>query len=91
MKYPVLRDMKYNGRHYPAGSVITRDAIEKGPSYKLGTLLRTRYIGEPGDARLEDMKVDELRDHARSLGLTGPLPRRKVDLIEAIEGAKHGS
>jgi hypothetical protein len=91
MKYPVLRDLKFNGRFYPAGSAIGRDAIFEVSEAKLGTLLRTRYIGDPGDKPLEDMSNAELRDHARDMGVTGPLPRSNQGLIEVIEGAKHGN
>ncbi len=90
MKYPVLRDMKFDGREYAAGSAIGRETILSVNPEKLGILLRTRYIGDPGDLRLEDMNHSELRDHARDLGVVGPLPRSNADLIEVIEGAKHG-
>ena len=91
-KYRVLRDnFRFNGVVYNRGDAIARDDILAVAPEKLGSLLRTRFIDEPPDQPLTDLGMDELRDLARDVGLEGPLPRRKSDLITAIEEGKHGS
>jgi hypothetical protein len=84
-KYQALRDFKFNGRKFGRGDAIAHDYIVSVSPEKLGTLLRTRFIAPPPDRQLEDMTMSELREMAREVGLEGPLPRGKKDLVAVIE------
>lgn len=83
-KYEVQRTMKFNGRSFERGDAISHDLIVGVAPEKLGTLLRTKYIA-PAATALSDLSMGDLRDHARDVGVTGPLPRSKADLVDAIE------
>ncbi len=87
-KYQALRGFKFNGRDFERGDAISHDYIVEVAPEKLGTLLRTRFIGEPPDRQLSDMTMPELRDFAREVGLEGPLPRKKDDLVAEIESVR---
>lgn len=84
-------ELRWNGSLYGYGDTLTRDQILSVNPSKLGTLLRTKTIVE--DERgtpLDSRTMADLRDLARDVGIEGPLPRAKADLISEIEGAKHG-
>lgn len=84
-KYQALRGFKFNGRRFERGDAVSHDLIVGVAPEKLGTLLRTRFIGYPPDRQLADMSMSELRDAAREVGIEGALPRRKDDLVDLIE------
>lgn len=89
--YRVIHDpLKFAGKVYRYGDSIARADIEKVDPGKVGTLLRTRMIEEPPTLTVEDMSMDELRAHARDIGVSGSLPRSKKDLRKLIEESKHG-
>jgi len=84
-------NFRFNGKLYDKGDPISVDEILSVNPGKLGTLVRTRTVVEPPDRELAGMKKDELIDYAHSLEVTVSSSWTKADIIEAIEGAKHGS
>lgn len=85
VKYRAVRGFKFNGRRFEKGDAIDRAYIVDVAPEKEGTLLRTRFIELPPQNQIRDMDMAGLREFARTVGISGVLPRRKDDLIAEIE------